>query len=37
LRTVLPVTHNIEEAVQLCDRILVLSSNPGRICAQIPN
>jgi NitT/TauT family transport system ATP-binding protein len=36
LRTVLLVTHNIEEAVQLCDRILVLASNPGRICAQIP-
>jgi len=36
LRTVLLVTHNIEEAVLLCDRILILSSNPGRICAEIP-
>lgn len=35
LKSVLLVTHNIEEAVLLCDRILVLSSNPGRICAEI--
>ncbi len=34
-RSVLIVTHNIEEAVMLCDRILVLSSNPGRIAAEI--
>ena len=35
-RAVLMVTHNIEEAVLMCDRILVLSSNPGRIAAEIP-
>jgi NitT/TauT family transport system ATP-binding protein len=29
------VTHNIEEAVLMCDRILVFSSNPGRIAAEI--
>ncbi len=29
------VTHNIEEAVLMCDRIIVLSSNPGRIAAEI--
>jgi NitT/TauT family transport system ATP-binding protein len=36
-KAVLIVTHNIEEAVQMADRILVLSSNPGRIRAEIRN
>jgi K+-sensing histidine kinase KdpD len=31
------VTHNIEEAVLLADRILVLGTNPGRIRADMPN
>jgi NitT/TauT family transport system ATP-binding protein len=35
-KAVLMVTHNIEEAVLMCDRILVLSSNPARIAAEIP-
>jgi len=35
-KSVLLVTHNIDEAVMMCDRILVLSSNPGRIAAEIP-
>ena len=35
-KSVLLVTHNIEEAVMMCDRILVLSSGPGRIAAEIP-
>ena len=29
------VTHNIEEAVFMCDRILLFSSNPGRVAAEI--
>ena len=35
LKTVLIVTHNIEEAVLLSDRILIFSSNPGRIVSEI--
>jgi NitT/TauT family transport system ATP-binding protein len=35
-KAVLLVTHNIEEAVAMCDRILVLGSNPGHIAAEIP-
>ncbi len=30
------VTHNIEEAVLLADRVLVLGSNPGHIKAEVP-
>jgi NitT/TauT family transport system ATP-binding protein len=35
LKSILMVTHNIEEAVLMCHRILVLSSNPGRIAEEI--
>jgi len=35
IQSILIVTHNIEEAVLMCDRILVFSSNPGRIVAEI--
>jgi NitT/TauT family transport system ATP-binding protein len=35
IASVLMVTHNIEEAVLMCDRILLFSSNPGRILAEI--
>src|SRR6266699_5245562 len=36
IRSILMVTHNIEEAVLMCDRIIVFSSNPGRVVAEIP-
>jgi NitT/TauT family transport system ATP-binding protein len=36
IKAILMVTHNIEEAVLMADRILVLSSNPGRIANEIP-
>ncbi|MBS0242742.1 MAG: nitrate/sulfonate/bicarbonate ABC transporter ATP-binding protein, partial [Proteobacteria bacterium] len=32
---VLLVTHNIEEAVGMCDRVLVFASNPGRISSEL--
>jgi NitT/TauT family transport system ATP-binding protein len=35
IRAILMVTHNIEEAVLMCDRILVFASNPGRVIAEI--
>jgi NitT/TauT family transport system ATP-binding protein len=35
MKAVLLVTHNIEEAVFMCDRILILSSSPGRIMGEI--
>jgi len=34
-QSMLMVTHSIEEAVLMCDRILILSSNPGRVAAEI--
>jgi NitT/TauT family transport system ATP-binding protein len=35
ISSILMVTHNIEEAVVMCDRILVFSSNPGRVASEI--
>ncbi|MBY7648906.1 MAG: nitrate ABC transporter ATP-binding protein [Candidatus Liberibacter europaeus] len=35
IKSMLMVTHNIEEAVLMCDRVLVFASNPGRIAEEI--
>jgi NitT/TauT family transport system ATP-binding protein len=35
IRSIFMVTHNIEEAVLMSDRILVMGSNPGRITAEV--
>jgi NitT/TauT family transport system ATP-binding protein len=35
IKGIIIVTHNIEEAVLMCDRILLFSSNPGRIIREI--
>src|SRR5271165_3882912 len=35
IKSILMVTHNIEEAVLMCDRILVFSSNPGRVANEL--
>lgn len=35
-RTVVFVTHDIEEAAQLADRVLVLSKRPATVCEELP-
>lgn len=35
IRAALMVTHHIEEAVFMCDRLLIFGSNPGHITAEI--
>ena len=36
IKSVLIVTHNIEEAVQMADRVVVLGSHPGHLIADMP-
>jgi NitT/TauT family transport system ATP-binding protein len=35
-RSILMVTHNIDEAAQMADRLLVFGANPGRIRVELP-
>jgi len=35
IKGVILVTHNIEEAVFMCDRVLVFATSPGRIVSEI--
>ncbi len=35
IKSMLMVTHNIEEAVLLCDRILIFAPNPGHVAEEV--
>jgi NitT/TauT family transport system ATP-binding protein len=35
IKSIVIVTHSIEEAVKLCDKVIILSSNPGKILANV--
>jgi NitT/TauT family transport system ATP-binding protein len=35
-KTIIFVTHSVDEAVYLADRLVVLTSRPGRVCDIIP-
>ncbi|MBS0277159.1 MAG: nitrate/sulfonate/bicarbonate ABC transporter ATP-binding protein [Proteobacteria bacterium] len=36
MKGIILVTHNIEEAVLMCDRVCLFSTNPGKIVSEIP-
>src|SRR5690606_31927189 len=35
-RAILMVTHNIEEAILMADRLIIMDKDPGRIVAEMP-
>ncbi len=35
-QAILMVTHNIEEAVQMADRVIIMDKDPGRIVGEMP-
>ena len=35
-KAILIVSHNIEEAVMMADRVLIFASDPGRVCTELP-
>jgi NitT/TauT family transport system ATP-binding protein len=35
-KTIIFVTHSVDEAVYLADRLIVLTSRPARVCEVIP-